>query len=84
MAKGKHNDFDRHDITLPDGSTMRILVYRDKPWVKIGVWDKTLNVWDIRSGKAANGHHGSHVFVGYADRPLWGADAADEANTPDE
>lgn len=79
MPKRKHNDYTRHDIDLPDGSIMRVLVYADKPWVKIAVWDKTLNVWDIRTGKAANGHTGSHVFVGYGRRNHWGDEFAQEA-----
>lgn len=74
----KHNDYTRHDIDLPDGSSMRILVYTDKPWVKIAMWDKTLNVWDIRTGKAANGHTGSHVFIGYTDRYQWGDELAED------
>ncbi len=72
MAKGKHNPFTRHDIDLPDGSTLRVLIYTDKPWVKVAVWDRKLNVWDIRSGKGANGKTGSHVIIGYAEQPQWG------------
>ena len=83
MPKGKHNKHERHDIPLPDGTSIRVLVYSDKPWVKIGVWDKKLNVWDIRTGRAANGHTGSHVFIGYAEQPHWGETSGEGHAAPD-
>ncbi|MDZ5445740.1 hypothetical protein U2F26_23915 [Micromonospora sp. 4G57] len=57
----KHSDYERIELPewfAPDGGKVWLLLYKDKPYMKVGTYNTTLRVSEV-----LNRAGGGHVFI---------------------